>query len=95
MEPAALEFSLNTCNGCHGGETNTAFLHIFPRFEGEQSSLSGFLTGTTVFDPETGEERRMAELRRRRELLVKRHAAPGSQRCGPGARAIARAPTST
>ena len=63
------KFSLNTCNGCHGGETNTEFLHIFPRFEGEQSSLSGFLTGTTVFDPETDQERRLAELRRRRELL--------------------------
>lgn len=63
------KFSLNTCNGCHGGETNTAFLHISPRFPGEQSSLSGFMTGTTVFDPETGEPRRLAELARRRALM--------------------------
>ena len=63
------KFSLNTCNGCHGGETNTSFLQIFPRFPGEQSQLSGFLTGTTVFDPITGEPRRLAELARRRALL--------------------------
>jgi hypothetical protein len=63
------KFSLNTCNGCHGGETDTGFLHVFPRFEGEQSFLSGFLTGITVFDPVTGEPRRLAELSRRRALL--------------------------
>jgi hypothetical protein len=63
------KFSLNTCNGCHGGETNTGFLHVFPRFAGEESSLSGFLLGTTVSDPVTGEPRRLAELSRRRTLL--------------------------
>lgn len=63
------KFSLNTCNGCHGGETNTAFLHINPRQAGEQSGLSAFLTGETVGDPVTGEPRRLAELSRRRKLL--------------------------
>jgi len=37
------KFSLNTCNGCHGGETNTAFLHIFPRIPGQPSTLSATL----------------------------------------------------
>ncbi|HJQ39646.1 MAG TPA: hypothetical protein VKB93_21085 [Thermoanaerobaculia bacterium] len=40
------KFSLNTCNGCHGGETATFFTHI-----SEQGQLSGFLTGITVPDP--------------------------------------------
>jgi len=63
------KFSLNTCNGCHGAETQTAFLHVFPRAAGQQSTLSGFLTGTTVFDPTSGQERRFSELARRRGLL--------------------------
>jgi hypothetical protein len=45
------KFSLNTCNGCHAGETNTAFLHVAPREPGEAAALSGFLTGATVTDP--------------------------------------------
>jgi hypothetical protein len=63
------KFSLNTCNGCHGAETNTSFLQIFPRQVGQQSELASFQTGTTVFDPVTGEPRRLAELARRRALL--------------------------
>ena len=63
------KFSLNTCNGCHGQETNTFFLHINPRQVGEQSLLSDFQLGTTVFDPETGEPRQLSELSRRRKLL--------------------------
>ncbi|MDD9941439.1 MAG: LamG domain-containing protein, partial [Myxococcales bacterium] len=65
------KFSLNTCNGCHGAETDTPFLQTFPRFEGQQSDLAGFQTGITVFDPTTGEPRRMAELGRRRGLMEK------------------------
>jgi len=50
--------SLNTCNGCHSGETANGageggFTHIKPRNFGVQSSLSGFLTGTSVLDPST------------------------------------------
>lgn len=63
------KFSLNTCNGCHGNETQTAFLHVFPRNPGEQSNLSGFLTGIDAFDPITGQPRRLSELARRRGLL--------------------------
>ena len=37
-------FSLNTCTGCHGGETGCAEgLHIHPRAEGAEAVLSSFL----------------------------------------------------
>lgn len=58
-------FSLNTCNGCHGAETNTGFLHINPRAAGQKASLSGFLTGVTVSDPVTGVSRTLNDLQRR------------------------------
>jgi len=38
-------FSLNTCSGCHGGETQTSFTHIDPAGFGDVPNLSGFLTG--------------------------------------------------
>ena len=38
-------FSLNTCSGCHGGETQTGFTQVDPVFFGTQATLSGFLTG--------------------------------------------------
>lgn len=44
------EFSLNTCNGCHGAETNTIFKHVEPRPAGVPSVLSGFLTGIGTVD---------------------------------------------
>ena len=65
------KFSLNTCNGCHGGETQTGFLQVQPRGLGQESSLSGFLLGETVIDPVTGNPRQLNELKRRRELLQK------------------------
>jgi Concanavalin A-like lectin/glucanases superfamily len=71
------KLSLNTCNGCHGGETNTRFLQIGPRSPGQPSSLSGFLTGTTVFDRFSGQQRRFNELARRRQLLESIVCAPG------------------
>jgi hypothetical protein len=61
------KFALNTCNGCHSGdETGTGFLHIVPREVGQESSLSGFLTGIDHFDPFTGEPRSFNDLKRRR-----------------------------
>ncbi len=39
-------FSLNTCSGCHGGETQTSFTMIDPVPFGTQATLAGFLTGT-------------------------------------------------
>lgn len=38
-------FSLNTCSGCHGGETQTFFTHIDPAPFNSEAGLSGFLTG--------------------------------------------------
>jgi hypothetical protein len=38
-------FSLNTCSGCHGGETQTFFTMIDPVPFGTEAGLSGFLTG--------------------------------------------------
>ncbi len=61
------KFSLNTCNGCHSAdETGTFFLHVSPREFGNESQLSGFLTGIDHFDPFTGEPRSFNDLRRRR-----------------------------
>lgn len=41
---ARFQFSLNTCNGCHSGETATAFTHIDPT-SARPATLSNFLTG--------------------------------------------------
>jgi hypothetical protein len=43
---ARFNFSLNTCWGCHGGETQTGFTHVDPVFYGTEATLSGFLTGS-------------------------------------------------
>lgn len=44
------KFSLNTCNACHTGETNTVFTHIKPVPFGTEARLSGFMNG---IDPNT------------------------------------------
>jgi Concanavalin A-like lectin/glucanases superfamily len=67
---ARFHVSTNTCNGCHGPDTNTTFLMVNPRFPGQEASLSGFLTGTTVFDPFTGQSRTLNELGRRATALA-------------------------
>lgn len=70
-DPAArFHMSLNTCNGCHGFETNTLFLMIFPRFPGQEAQLSPFLTGTTVFNGPTGLPQTLNDLGRRRADLT-------------------------
>lgn len=58
-------FALNTCNGCHGLETQTAFLHINPREPGVPSVLSLFMRGGSAPDPVTGEVRAFNDLERR------------------------------
>jgi hypothetical protein len=62
-------FSLNTCNGCHGRETNTVFLHVRPRAAGAVAGLSGLLTGVTVTDPVTNVARTFNELASRATIL--------------------------
>jgi hypothetical protein len=59
-------FSLNTCTGCHGRETNTSFVHIDPR----TGALSDFLSGTSVADPKDPSiVHPFAELEQRRRAL--------------------------
>jgi hypothetical protein len=64
-DDARFHASLNTCNGCHGPESNTTFLQISPRFPGSEAFLSPFLTGTTVTDP-AGQTRTLNDLGRRK-----------------------------
>ncbi len=61
--------AVNTCSGCHQAETGTAFLHVGVRAAGQRAQLSGFLTGTTVRDPISGEPRSFADLKRRADDL--------------------------
>jgi len=75
---ARFHVSLNTCNGCHGPETNTSFLMINPRFPGQEASLAGFLTGTQVFDPFTGQVRTLNDLARRQASLNQVVCAPSA-----------------
>ncbi len=63
-------FSLNTCSGCHGGETNTPFLQVGLAPFGAPAPLAGFLTGITVADPVTGTSRTFRDLERRRNDLA-------------------------
>jgi hypothetical protein len=63
-------FSLQTCNGCHAGETNTVFTHVKEAPFGSNVNLSGFLTGITVNDPSDGSPtRNFNDLLRRKEDL--------------------------
>jgi hypothetical protein len=67
---ARFHLSLNTCNGCHGPDTQTNFLQIRPRSPGGEARLSPFLTGTTVLDRETDQPRTLNELARRKAGLT-------------------------
>lgn len=65
------KFALNTCNGCHGRETGTRFLHVETRNSGVESSLSAFMTGSGPFvDPVSGTARDFDELARRQYDLT-------------------------
>ena len=67
------KFSLNTCNGCHAGETATPFTHVFPRAAGQEAALSDFLTGQNMpkVDPADGHTQRwFADLKRREDDLL-------------------------
>lgn len=59
-------FSLQTCNGCHLGETETAFQHVLPAFFKTEAQLSRFLTGFDLTDPADGAPiRHFGDLERR------------------------------
>jgi hypothetical protein len=68
------QFSVNTCNGCHAGETRTTFTHISPTTPlGSPAMLSTFLTGggPSIADPEFGSpSRTFSDLARRQSDLV-------------------------
>ncbi len=64
------KFSVNTCNGCHAGETGTEFVHIANRAAGQQAALSVFLRGGTVRDPVTQQVRTFDDLGRRAQDLA-------------------------
>ncbi|MBM3724979.1 MAG: hypothetical protein FJW40_06105 [Acidobacteria bacterium] len=66
--PARHHFSLNTCDGCHAGETQTAFTHVTPAPFGTEAGLSGFMTGITVNDPADGMPSRTFNDLQRRKL---------------------------
>jgi len=77
------KFSLNTCNGCHGRETNTGFLQINPRAAGEPSVLAGFLTGSSVTDPvQAATVRQLDDLDRRATDMERLLCSSGSGRSG-------------
>lgn len=63
------KFSVNTCSGCHAGETQTDFVHVAPREAGRVAALSPYLKGTTVTDPVTRTTRVFDDLGRRAEDL--------------------------
>ncbi len=69
---ARFHMSLNTCNGCHGPDTGTPnFQMISARFAvGQEATLAPFITGTTVFDPFSGQSRTLNDLARRRADLT-------------------------
>ncbi|MGB1252118.1 MAG: choice-of-anchor X domain-containing protein [Candidatus Promineifilaceae bacterium] len=65
------QLSLNTCSGCHTGETETVFTMIKPRPRGTAAELAGFLQGINVVDPAPGVTtvRRFNDLERRAQDL--------------------------
>lgn len=68
------KFSLNTCNGCHAGETGTPFTHVFPRAAGQEAALSDFLTGRNMpkLDPADHTTLRFfTDLKRREDDLLR------------------------
>jgi len=74
-------FSLNTCNGCHNGETGNQgrllsfpFRHVSSRKIGQEAKLSGFLKGTTVNDG--GVQRKFNDLAARTVAMEEAMKAP-------------------
>jgi hypothetical protein len=68
------KFSLATCNGCHAGETLTAFTHIGDKGKRElnhPAELSSFMKGDLELHvPVTGENRIYSDIEERKKLLT-------------------------
>ncbi|WP_263436629.1 CARDB domain-containing protein [Stigmatella hybrida] len=64
------KFSLNTCSGCHAGETKTDFTHILPRAAGQASNLSLYMRGVSVKDPVGTVTRTFDDIGRRAEDMA-------------------------
>ncbi len=83
MTPAVMQkFSLNTCNGCHGGATQTSFLHVNNRPFERMAELSGFFTGINSVDPVTGAK--FHDIRRRADDIRAQLVATESSRAEIG-----------
>lgn len=65
--------SLNTCDDCHAGETRTGFTHINPSGPlNTPATLSGFLKGITVQDPDGARRSNFNIITRRYDDLARR-----------------------
>lgn len=67
-------FSLNTCTGCHAGETDCSGLHVAPRQDGSYAVLSGFLrmdgTAHHVYDKASGQKVEFHEMAERAAIFA-------------------------
>ena len=68
-----MAFSMQTCCGCHCGDTNTAFFHVSPRSPGQAAPLSQFLrtddSRWRLKDPSSGRTVASAEMQERLRLF--------------------------
>ncbi len=75
-DEARYAFSVNTCTGCHAGDTATDFCHVKPRHAGQESELSLFLedrtegSGARIIDPATrGRRVVLSEMHERKAIF--------------------------
>jgi Ricin-type beta-trefoil lectin domain-like len=67
---ARFRFSVGTCAGCHGEDTNTSLFHVQPGSVGSEATRSAFLSGVVdVVDPTDGNIRQLNEMWRRENDL--------------------------
>jgi hypothetical protein len=67
---ARFKVSLNTCSGCHTGETNTFFYHVRPGGPGSPPTLSNFLTmNPLVVTDNRGINHTFSEMDHRKQAL--------------------------
>ena len=71
--PVRRVFSLNTCTGCHAGETECSGLHVSPRAEGSWAVLSPFLrmdgTPLHVYDKASAQKVEFHEMEERAAIF--------------------------